>query len=525
MKRLQRALISVSDKSGVLELAQRLTASGVELLSTGGTAKALRSAGLRVTEVAEYTGFPEIMDGRVKTLHPRIHAGLLARPGTDDKVLAEHDIQPIGLLVVNLYPFVQTIAREDCTRELAVENIDIGGPAMLRAAAKNHAGMAVLVNPEDYAQAIAQIEATGSVDEPTRRALACKAFAHTAQYDQAITEYLSAQETGHTQTAFPASLSLQLARHSELRYGENPHQQAAFYTRTDARSGSGEASVANAIQLQGKALSFNNLGDADAALECVKSFAAPACVIVKHANPCGVATDANITDAYERAYLGDPKSAFGGIIALNRPLDATLAQRILERQFVEVIMAPQVQVEAREVLAGKPNVRVLQTGTWDHTKREPALEYRSVRGGVLVQDTDTRMFTADEFKCVTKRRPDAQELKDLLFAWQVVKYVKSNAIVYARDGMSIGIGAGQMSRVYSARIAVIKAEEEGLSVQGAAMASDAFFPFRDTIDDAAANGIRAIVHPGGSIRDEQVIEAANEHGIAMVHTGVRHFRH
>ncbi len=512
---VRRALVSVSDKSGVAELARQLASMGVELLSTGGTARLLTEAGLAVREVASYTGFPEIMDGRVKTLHPKIHGGLLGRRGLDDAVMHEHGIEPIDLLVVNLYPFASTIARPGCSDEDAIENIDIGGPAMLRAAAKNHAHVAVLVDPVDYAPVLEEIGRTGGLGFDTRRRLATKAYAHTAGYDAAVAAYL-AGDVGH----FPATLVVGAQRRDTLRYGENPHQSAAFYLT----SGASGASIARASQLQGKELSYNNIADADTALECVRQFAEPGCVIVKHANPCGVAIASDARAAYDLAYRTDPTSAFGGIIAFNRELDATTAAAILERQFVEVIACPAVSTEARGVLAGKPNIRVLETGLLAPATAA-AVELRSVRGGLLVQTPDTGEVTARDLRVVSARVPDEQEMADLLFAWRVCKYVKSNAIVYARSGMTIGIGAGQMSRVVSSRIAAMKAAEEGLEVKGAVMASDAFFPFRDGLDVAAGYGIRAVIQPGGSMRDAEVIAAADEHGMAMVLTGMRHFRH
>ncbi|MGA0099095.1 MAG: bifunctional phosphoribosylaminoimidazolecarboxamide formyltransferase/IMP cyclohydrolase [Steroidobacteraceae bacterium] len=512
---VRRALLSVSDKSGVAELARQLAALGVELMSTGGTARLLTEAGLAVREVASYTGFPEIMDGRVKTLHPRIHGGLLGRRGVDDPVMEAHGIEPIDLLVVNLYPFASTIARADCSDEDAIENIDIGGPAMLRAAAKNHAHVAVLTDPLDYAPVLEELGRTGGLGFETRRRLAAKAYAHTAGYDATVAAYLAGRSG-----EFPETLVVGARRRDTLRYGENPHQSAAFYLT----SGASGASIARANQLQGKELSYNNIADADTALECVRQFAEPGCVIVKHANPCGVAIAPGAQAAYDLAYRTDPTSAFGGILAVNRELDAATAAAILERQFVEVIACPSVSAEARGVLAAKPNVRVLETGPLTPAS-PPALELRSVRGGLLVQTPDTGEVAASDLKVVSARVPDEQEMADLLFAWRVCKYVKSNAIVYARNGMTVGIGAGQMSRVVSSRIAAMKAAEEGLEVKGAAMASDAFFPFRDGLDVAASFGIRAVIQPGGSMRDAEVIAAADEHGMAMVLTGMRHFRH
>jgi phosphoribosylaminoimidazolecarboxamide formyltransferase / IMP cyclohydrolase len=517
---VRRALLSVSDKSGLVELARALLRHGVQLLSTGGTARLLASEGLPVQEVSDYTGFPEIMDGRVKTLHPRIHGGLLGRRGVDEAVMASHAIEPIGLLVVNLYPFAATVSRPDCTYDEAIENIDIGGPAMVRAAAKNHDSVLVAVDPADYGALVQELDANGGCTTlATRSRLAAKAFAHTAGYDTMVSGYLLAQHAVAEDT-FPATLPLVFERRQALRYGENPHQGAAFYAQPRTR----EASVATAAVLQGKDLSFNNIADADTALECVRQFDAPACVIVKHANPCGVAVGAGPAQAYELAYRTDPTSAFGGIIAFNRELDAATARLILERQFVEVLVAPSVAADCLPVLAGKPNVRVLAAGDL-RGERPAALEYRSVGGGLLVQHRDDGRVDESQLRSVTRRAPSAEELQDLLFAWRVCKYVKSNAIVYARGRATVGVGAGQMSRVYSSRIAAMKAADEKLEVQGAVMASDAFFPFRDGLDVAAGYGIRAVIQPGGSRRDDEVIAAADEHGIAMVFTGMRHFRH
>ncbi len=515
---IHRALLSVSDKRGIVELAQALAAHGVALLSTGGTAKLLSQAGLAVTEVSAYTGFPEIMDGRVKTLHPRVHGGLLGRRGTDDAVMREHGIEPIDLLVVNLYPFAETVARPGCSYDDGVENIDIGGPAMLRAAAKNHAHVAVAVDPADYGAVLAAL-AAGGTDFALRRRLAARAYAHTARYDTMVTDWLSRQADAAA-AAFPETLELRFVKKLELRYGENPHQQGAFYADAVA-SGTG---IAAGRQLQGKELSYNNIADADTALECVRQFDEPACVIVKHANPCGVALAATAEAAYRQAYRTDPTSAFGGIIAFNRPLDAATARAIVEQQFVEVIVAPGASDAALAATAAKANVRVLVTGELGGPSG-PGLEYKSVGGGLLVQQRDTGAIDAGALRVVTRRAPDARELADLLFAWRVCKYVKSNAIVYARDRLTIGIGAGQMSRVVSTRIAAMKAADAGLPVRGAAMASDAFFPFRDGLDVAAEFGIGAVIQPGGSLRDDEVIAAADEHGMAMVFTGMRHFRH
>ena len=516
MFKVRRALVSVSDKRGLVPFVSGLAELGVEILSTGGTCRQLRDAGLEVVEVSEKTGFPEIMDGRVKTLHPVIHGGLLGRRGTDEAVMAEHGIEPIDLLVVNLYPFEQTIARADATLDDAIENIDIGGPAMIRAASKNHDGVAVIVSPDDYDAVLEHLN-NGTLTLEERRRLAARAYAHTASYDTAITRYLSASlgdDVLGERFLYAGRLS------EKLRYGENPHQQAAFYVDQRAAPGS----LAAAKQLQGKALSYNNIADSDAALECVKQFEQPACVIVKHANPCGVAVAQDIGDAYDMAFRTDPTSAFGGIIAFNRPLDAKTAQLIVDRQFVEVIVAPSVDPDAAAVTAAKKNVRVLETGAWGEAG-VAGYDFKKVSGGLLVQDSDMGRITADDLRVVTKKAPTAAQIADMLFAWTVVKYVKSNAIIFCKDNMTIGIGAGQMSRVYSTKIAAIKAGDEGLEVKGSVMASDAFFPFRDGIDAAAEHGIAAIIQPGGSMRDDEVIAAADEHGLAMVFTGMRHFRH
>ncbi|SFF55662.1 phosphoribosylaminoimidazolecarboxamide formyltransferase / IMP cyclohydrolase [Fontimonas thermophila] len=516
---VRRALLSVSDKSGIVDFARALVERGVALLSTGGTYKLLRDAGLPAAEVSQHTGFPEIMDGRVKTLHPKIHGGLLGRRDIDAPVMQAHGIAPIDLLVVNLYPFEATVAKPDCTRAEAIENIDIGGPAMLRAAAKNHAWVTVLTDPADYAQVLAEIDA-GGIKRHTRERLALKAFALTARYDAAVSAYLSSLQDDGTRTPFPGVLGLQFDKRQDLRYGENPHQRAAFYVERQPESGT----IAAARQLQGKELSYNNIADADAALECVKSFTAPACVIVKHANPCGVAVRATIREAYEDAFRTDPTSAFGGIIAFNRELDGDTAKLIVERQFVEVIVAPQISAAARAAVAAKHNVRLLECGAFP-AQRATAWDFKRVAGGLLVQDIDALDIGDGGLRVVTRRAPTPAELRDLRFAWQVAKFVKSNAIVYAKNQMTIGIGAGQMSRVYSAKIAGIKAADEKLEVSGSVMASDAFFPFRDGIDAAAAAGITAVIQPGGSLRDAEVIAAADEAGMAMVFTGVRHFRH
>ncbi|HHH46514.1 MAG TPA: bifunctional phosphoribosylaminoimidazolecarboxamide formyltransferase/IMP cyclohydrolase [Thiotrichales bacterium] len=520
MNRIERALISVSDKTGVVDFARMLSDMGVEILSTGGTARLLAEAGIPVVEVSDYTGFPEMMDGRVKTLHPKIHGGILGRRGTDDAVMAEHGIPPIDLVAVNLYPFEKTVARTDCDLATAIENIDIGGPTLLRAAAKNHAAVTAVVDPADYQVIVGEMRAhEGAVTDDTRFRLAVKVFQHTARYDAAISNYLGGAPLGEEYADFPQTYTFQVRRAQSMRYGENPHQKAAFYVEDGAQ----EASVATARQLQGKALSFNNIADTDAALECVKQFGeGPACVIVKHANPCGVALGEDLLTAYDRAYATDPESAFGGIIAFNRPLDEATARAIVERQFVEVIIAPEITEAALAACAAKKNIRVLACGQWPE-QPAPRLDYKRVNGGLLIQDADLELLK--ETRVVTQREPDERQMRDLLFAWRVCKFVKSNAIVYAKDGMTIGVGAGQMSRVNSARIARIKAEHAGLEVAGSVMASDAFFPFRDGIDQAAEAGIAAVIQPGGSVRDEEVIAAADEHGMAMVFTGMRHFRH
>ncbi|KPK11252.1 MAG: phosphoribosylaminoimidazolecarboxamide formyltransferase [Acidithiobacillales bacterium SG8_45] len=517
---IKRALISVSDKTGIVEFARELSASGVEILSTGGTARMLADNGIAVIEVSDYTGFPEMMDGRVKTLHPKIHGGLLGRRGTDDAVMADNDIPPIDMVVVNLYPFEQTIARDDCTLPMAIENIDIGGPTMLRAAAKNHVDVTVVVDAADYDRVLEEMKSNGgAVTTQTRFDLAVKTFEHTAGYDGAIANYLGKITACGDNTAFPRTFNSQYIKAQEMRYGENPHQEAAFYVEHNNK----KACIATAKQLQGKELSFNNIGDTDAALECVKQFdEGPACVIVKHANPCGVALGASLLEAYDRAYQTDPESAFGGIIAFNQELDGETAATIVDRQFVEVIIAPKVSQAAIDAVAAKKNVRLLECGQWSG-EPDPRLDFKRVNGGLLVQDCDLDLY--NELKVVTKRKPTDAEMADLLFTWRVAKYVKSNAIVYGKGGMTIGVGAGQMSRVNSARIAGIKAEHAGLEVKGSVMASDAFFPFRDGLDQAGEAGISAVIQPGGSMRDDEVIQAADEHDIAMVFTGMRHFRH
>ena len=512
-----RALISVSDKTGIVEFAQGLHNAGIELLSTGGTAALLAKSNIPVTEVSDYTKFPEMMDGRVKTLHPKVHGGILGRRGTDDAVMNEHGIAPIDLVVVNLYPFKQTIERPDCDLAMAIENIDIGGPTMVRSAAKNHRDVTIVVNAGDYQRVLEEINADG-ISASTRFTLASRAFEHTAQYDGMIANYLGAVQEDQTLSNFANTFNMQFKHQQTMRYGENPHQNAAFYVEDDAPIG-----ISTAKQLQGKELSYNNIADTDAAIECVKQFSdTPCCVIVKHANPCGVAVAPSVLDAYQKAYSTDPESAFGGIIAFNNPLDAPTAQAIIDQQFVEVIVAPSIDAAAQAVLAKKTNVRVLECGDWaanDYNK----LEFKRVNGGLLVQEND--LLLNDKLDVVSEAQVDDAQMADLMFAWKVAKFVKSNAIIYAKDQMTIGVGAGQMSRVNSARIAAIKAEHAKLNVEGSVMASDAFFPFRDGIDNAAKVGIKAIIQPGGSMRDDEVIAAANEAGIAMVFTGMRHFRH
>ena len=523
-KKIRRAIISVSDKTNVLDFARELRSFGVEVLSSGGSARFLRQGGVETTEISHYTGFPEIMDGRVKTLHPKVHGGLLGRPESDVEIMNELGIKRIDLLVVNLYPFESTVADPQCTFEEAIENIDVGGPALLRSGAKNHTVVTVVVDPKDYISVLDEMRANDrAVSDATRLHLAVKAFAHTAHYDGTIANYLTRRDDAQqgAGSVFTNTLSMRFHKLSEMRYGENPHQRAALY----AEQTIDEASIANATLIQGKVLSYNNIADADAALMCVQSFSeSPACVIVKHANPCGVALGENLCTAYEIAYRTDPTSAFGGIIAFNEILDAELVSRILERQFVEVIIAPGIAPEVKAILAEKPNVRVLTTGNWSNSPKS-AFTYQSIAGGLLVQDRDNGQVGDDALKVVTQRKPNDAEWRDLRFAWRVAKYVKSNAIVYCRNQATLGIGAGQMSRVYSARIASIKAADEGLEINGAVMASDAFFPFRDGIDTAAATGITAVIEPGGSMRDEEIIAAADEHRIAMVFTGMRHFRH
>lgn len=520
---VRRALLSVSDKTGLLELARALAALGVELLSTGGTARALREAGLAVKDVADVTGFPEMMDGRVKTLHPLVHGGLLGRAGVDEAVMAQHGIGAIDLLVLNLYPFESVTAKADCTLADAVENIDIGGPAMLRSAAKNFARVAVATSPGQYPALLAELQGNdGALSAATRFAMSVAAFNRVAQYDAAISNYLSAVTDNAAQVPvraeYPAQMNSTFVKVMDLRYGENPHQSGAFYRDLYPVPGT----LATFTQLQGKELSYNNLADSDAAWECVRQFDVPACVIVKHANPCGVAVAADVGQAYELAYATDPTSAFGGILAFNRTLDAATAKAILDRQFVEVLIAPDYEEGALDYAKKKANVRVLRI---PHGAGLNNYDSKRVGSGLLLQSSDNRGMSAGELKVVTKLAPTDAQLGDLLFAWRVAKFVKSNAIVYARDLRTIGVGAGQMSRVYSARIAGIKAADADLVVEGSVMASDAFFPFRDGIDAAAAAGIKAVIQPGGSMRDAEVVAAADEHGIAMVFTGVRHFRH
>ncbi len=522
--KIRRALISVSDKQGLTELGKALSEAGVELLSTGGTASALKAAGLKVKDVAEHTGFPEMMDGRLKTLHPKVHGGLLAVRGNPehDKAAQEHGIGPIDLLIVNLYPFEQTVAK-GAAYDVCVENIDIGGPAMIRAAAKNHASVTVVVDPADYEKLLGEMKQhAGATCPKFRRKMAQKAYARTAAYDAAISNWLGAviDSPDNKAEGFPRTFTVQFTKSQEMRYGENPHQKAAFYV---ARGPGADASVSTARQLQGKELSYNNIADTDAALECVKEFNdQPACVIVKHANPCGVAQSDSLLAAYDRAFITDPESAFGGIIAFNRELDAQTANVILEKQFVEVIIAPSVAPGVEEAVAAKKNVRLLVCGSWPENAT-PRLDFKRVTGGLLVQDADLALY--DKLEVVTKRKPTEQEMADLLFAWKITKFVKSNAIVYAKDRATIGVGAGQMSRVNSSRIAVIKAGMAGLDVKGSVVASDAFFPFADGLLAAAEAGATAIIQPGGSMRDDEVIKAADEKNLAMVFTGMRHFRH
>lgn len=517
-KKISRALISVADKTHILEFCQALQQLGIELLASGGTAKLLAQHNITSTEISDYTHFPEIMDNRVKTLHPKVHGGILGRRGIDDEVMASHGIQAIDLVVVNLYPFEQVITETTCDLATAIANIDIGGPALIRAAAKNYNDVTVVVDPDDYTMIINTLQNNAThICQSTRFKLALQGFAYTARYDTAIAAYLG---TVH-KVPFPPTLNLQFQHTQSIRYGENPHQNAAFYTEKNPATGT----IAVATQIQGKQLSYNNIADADAALECVKSFAdSPACVIVKHANPCGVAQAKDILIAYDLAYATDPTSAFGGIIAFNQTLDITTAATIIKRQFVEVIIAPNISPEAKTLLAEKKNIRVLECGAWHH-KNTATFDFKRVACGLLVQDKDLAQITLQDLTVVSQRQPNGQQMEDMLFAWKVAKFVKSNAIVYCQNRQTIGIGAGQMSRIYSAKIATIKATDAHLTVAGSVMASDAFFPFRDGVDVAAQAGITAIIQPGGSVRDEEIIAATNEHGIAMVFTGMRHFRH
>ncbi len=513
------ALISVSDKSGLLGLATQLLDLGFALVSTGGTARALADADLAVTEVSDYTGFPEIMAGRVKTLHPRIHGGLLGRADIDDAVMAQHNIPRIQLAVINLYPFEAVTAKPDCSLQEAIENIDIGGPAMVRSAAKNHTSVGIVTSPDQYSRVLEQLKrGHGELSDAFRLELAIAAFNRIAQYDAAIANYLSALEPAGGQLAFPRQLNQCFSKIMDLRYGENPHQQAAWYQ--DAASVSG--GLVKARQLQGKELSFNNIADADAAWACVSQFDSPACVIVKHANPCGVAIASQPLEAYQRAFATDPTSAFGGVIAFNHTVDGDCARTLIQQQFVEVLLAPAFTPEAQGALAAKPNARVLEVPLALALQQ---LDMTRVAGGLLVQTADNLTVQRTDCRVVSQRQPTEEEWQDLLFAWKVARMVKSNAIVCAAHGQTLGIGAGQMSRVDSARIARWKAADAGLDLSGSAMASDAFFPFRDGPDTAAEAGITSIIHPGGSMRDEEVIAAADEHGLAMVFTGVRHFRH
>ena len=509
--------MSVSDKTGVVELARALTGFGIELLSTGGTRAALAAAGIEATEIADYTGFPEIMEGRVKTLHPKVHGGILGRREDDAEVMRARGIPRIDLVVVNLYPFDTVVAREDCTREIAIENIDIGGPAMLRAAAKNHADVLAVVDPDDYPAVIEALDGGGTT--LARRArFAAKAFAHTARYDAEIAAYFARDHVAAIE-GFPETLTLGFSKKSDLRYGENPHQRAALY----AEANPPEGSLARLTQIQGRALSYNNLADTDAALECVRAFDEPACVIAKHGNPCGVAVAADIGIAYARAFTTDPTSAFGGVIAFNRTLDARTLAAVLNKQFAEVVVAPRVEAAAAQAAKARKNLRLLEVG--DSIRESERHDFKRVGGGVLVQESDTQCVDEAAIEIVTRRVPTQEEMSDLMFAWRVAWFVKSNAIVFARDGATVGVGAGQMSRVVSARVAAMKAQDEGIEVSGSVMASDAFFPFRDGVDAAAEAGIVAVIQPGGSIRDDEVIAAADAHGLAMVFTSIRHFRH
>ncbi len=515
--KIKRALVSVSDKDGIVDFCSSLSNDfGIEIISTGGTLKTLLDAGINAIDISQHTGFPEMMDGRVKTLHPKVHGGILARRDIDQQVMLENEIKEIDLVIVNLYPFIETIAKENTTLETAIENIDIGGPSMVRSAAKNNLYVGVVVEPNDYEKILQEIKANdGSLTLDTRRNLAAKAFSHTANYDSAISDYLNRK-----QKTKPEYLFGRYQLKQELRYGENPHQSAAFYVNT---SQSEENNVSSAKQIQGKELSYNNIADTDAAYECVKVFSEPACVIVKHANPCGIALGSNIKEAYEKAFASDETSAFGGIIAFNRSLDKSTTDKIIENQFVEVIIAPGVDDQALEILSKKENVRLLDTKELGEPAKEPKI--LSVNGGLLIQDNDLVVITSEDLKVVSERKPSKDEIENCLFAWKVCKFVKSNAIVYTKDNQTIGIGAGQMSRIDSAQIAASKAVERGFETQGCSMASDAFFPFRDGIDAAAEIGITSVIQPGGSMRDQEVIDAADEAGMAMLFTGVRHFRH
>ena len=521
LRKISRVLISVSDKTGIVKFAQSLSTSGAEILSTGGTHRLLKENGVDVREVSDYTGFPEIMDGRVKTLHPKIHGGILGRRGTDDEIMAVHQILEIDMVVVNLYPFASTVADPNCDLPTAIENIDIGGPTMVRSAAKNHKDVTIIVDAKDYDVVLEEINnENGCTSYQTRYDLMVKAFEHTAAYDGMIANHFGARNIDNKQYKFPNTFNMQYMKTQEMRYGENPHQNAAFYIEKDPA----EATIATAKQLQGKELSYNNIADTDAALECVKQFDQPACVIVKHANPCGVAVAESISAAYDLAFSTDPESAFGGIIAFNRNLDKQTTEAICKRQFVEVIIAPSVSDDAKRVISAKSNVRLLVCGKWE--KSSPAhFDFKKVSGGLLIQDKDNMMIAREDLRVVSQRKPTDLELDEMIFAWKVAKMVKSNAIVYTKNSRTIGVGAGQMSRINSARIAGIKAEHAGLKVKGSIMASDAFFPFRDGIDNAGNEGISCVIQPGGSIRDEEIIAAADEYGMAMVFTGIRHFRH
>tara|TARA_B100001175_G_scaffold313546_1_gene321324 strand:- start:2732 stop:4300 length:1569 start_codon:yes stop_codon:yes gene_type:complete len=515
--KIKRALVSVSNKKGIVELCSTLVGEHqIEIISTGGTLKALLDAGVKAIDISDFTNFPEMMDGRVKTLHPKVHGGILARRDVDQEVMKDNEIKEIDLVVVNLYPFAETISKPETTLEVAIENIDIGGPSMLRSAAKNNKHVGVVVDPNDYSVILEEMKLNkGSISHELRSSLAAKAFSHTANYDTVISGYLSSL----TEEVFPNRMFAKFRKKEVMRYGENPHQKAAFYI-DDTKQGNG---VGNASQLQGKQLSYNNISDTDAAYDCVQAFEEPACVIVKHANPCGVATDKNIVEAYEKAFASDPTSAFGGVIALNRELDEEIAERIISNQFVEVIISPGVTDAALHITKVKENIRVLNTGELD--SQEKGYKFLSVTDGMLVQETDNQIVTKDDLKIVSKRQPSEIEILNCLFAWKVCKFVKSNAIVYTRENQTIGIGAGQMSRIDSAKIAASKALERGFKTQGCAMASDAFFPFRDGIDAAAEIGITSVIQPGGSMRDDEVIQAADEANIAMILTGIRHFRH